>query len=487
MAENPLHRYANDFVAFAGDMVVQLGGRFGRFADHWDAEQQTLVGKLAPSVHAVLRGDIPPTSRFYVSATKGYGKDQIATLLLLFVLLFARRPTRAQLIANKLSQANEPLDILRGILWADGPINRLAAQVVELQSYRVVSHRGTTRPESVIEVLASDRQAHGSRPDILVCNEVSHIEDEFHFRTADDNLAKCPHGLGLYLSNAGYIGTWQHGWHERVLADPLFDCTIIKHPAPWIDPKVLASKAKTDIPARHRMYYYGEWVSPLGDCLPRQQIEDAVAWGHADVVPRHPYICVAAADLSTTVNRSGFVILGVAPDHPIALVEARSWKPKEYIDHREFVKTLREEIGELCRQHGVRILAFDQHQSALLVDVCAALGIPTFPYYAGAKDFDEVKNNATMRAEVLFRSFSEGWVRLYRQEQLLLDLKATSIVTKAGGSKLEFAGDSEGGHGDLADSFATALLLAWNEQRAQRFNVLHYGSIDGPREECLLA
>jgi hypothetical protein len=42
----------------------------------------------------------------------------------MFVLLFAERPVRAQLIANKLSQANKPVDILKKILWADGRLKK---------------------------------------------------------------------------------------------------------------------------------------------------------------------------------------------------------------------------------------------------------------------------------------------------------------------------------------------------------------------------
>lgn len=483
-----LKNYANDFTRFCGDMVVQVGGKFRRFRDVWDDEQQKLIGKLSPSAYAVIRGDVPPTKRFYVSATKGYGKDMIATLFLTFVLMFAQRPTKSQLLANKQAQANEPLDIMRGILWADGPLNRMAASVIELQNYRVVSHQGTSRPESIIEVLTCDRQAHGSRPDILVANELSHIEDELHFRTADDNLAKCPHGLGLILSNAGFVGSWQHAVHEQMLADPLFDCTVIKHPAPWIDAKVLAHKERTDPPSRFRQYYWGEWMPPTGDVLPTSLINRAVVYEcELSQYDRGGYTFFAAADLSTTTNRSGLTVHGVAPDRPIRLAAAKSWKPAEYVERSEFIRQLKDDIASLCRQFDVRLLAFDQHQSALLTDLCQQIGVPTFHYYAGSKNFDDFKNNQTMRAEILFRAFQEGWVHLYRNEQLLLDLKSTSIVTKAGGSKLEFAHEADGSHGDLADSFSTGLLIAWNEWTAQRFNLANYGSVDGPAGEVLIA
>jgi hypothetical protein len=486
MTTEQFGKYASDFVAFCGDMVVPIGGKYRRFCDVWDAKQKALVEKLGSVAPAVIHGDVPPIKRMYVNATKGYGKDLIATLFLVFVLMFAERLIRAQLIANKLQQANEPLDILRNFLFADGPLNRLAAQVIEIQNYRVISHRDTGRPESVIEVLASDRFAHGSRPDILVCNEISHIEDWQHFETANDNLAKCPHGFGFYLSNAGFIGTPQHTWHEQVLADPLFDCTIINTPAPWIDPQVLAYKEKTDVPSRNLMYFHGVWASPSGDVLPREQIKRATCLPGRQYANKHPYVYVAAGDLSSTVNRSAICIFGVAPGMPIVLADARSYRPAEYIEPSDFRDELRDDIRELQSRFHFNVIAFDQHQSFLMLDLARSLGINAFLYYAGKHDFDETRSNGTLKAELLFRAFQEQWVHIYNDEQLILDLQATSIVTKPTGLTLEFGRDSEGGHADLAASFSLGLLLALHLRGEMTQNLERFGSIHGPPSEVLV-
>jgi hypothetical protein len=487
LKDNPVNRYPNDFVAYCGDMVVPIGGKFGRFRDRWDDQQRTLIEKLAPAAHAVIRGDIPEIKRYYVNATKGYGKDMIATLLLMFVLMFADRPTRAQLVANKQAQANEPLDIMRNILWADGPLNRLAAEVIEMQNYRVVSHRNTARPESVVEVLASDSRGHGSRPDLVCCNELSHLEDENVFRTADDNLAKCPHGLGLYLSNAGFLGTWFHAWHEQVLTDPLYDCTIINTPAPWIDPQVLATKARTDIPSRHLMYYYGTFVSPSGDVLPREQIKRATCLPSRQFSNKHPYTYIAAGDLSSTVNRSAICVFGAAPGLPIVLADARSYRPQEYMESSDFRDLLRDDIHRLHERFHFPVIAFDQHQSFLMLDLARRLGIEPFLYYAQSRDFDETRTNGTLKAEMLFRAFQEQWVHIYNDEQLILDLQATSIVTKPNGLALEFGRDSDGGHADMSASFSLGLLLSLVMRGAMQRNIELYGSSSGPPQEVLIA
>jgi hypothetical protein len=488
---NPLSKYSADFTAFCRDMVVQIGGKFRRLGDVWDDKQRCLIEKVAPSAHAVIRGDVPPIKRCYVNATKGYGKDMLCTLFLMYVLMFAQRPTRAQLLANKQAQANEPLDILKGILWADGPLNRMAAQVIELQNYRVVSHKSTGRPESVIEVLASDRMGsgiHGSRPDVLVCNEVSHIEDWDYFETAGDNLAKCPHGFGWFLSNAGHLGTPAHAWHERVLTDPLFDCTVINTPAPWIDREVLAHKQRTSPPSRFNQYYYGVWSSPLGDVLPREQIERAIKLKGPHSRCTGPYRYIAAADLSSTTNRSGICVFAIASDgRPIELAFAGCWNPQEYQDRSDFIETLQYDIQQLHERFNLELVAFDQFESFLLIDLCHRLGIRSFLYRAGSRNFDKDRTNGAMKAEFLFRAFQEEAVSIYRHEQLLLDLAATSLVTKISGTQLVFGRDADGSHADLADAFSLGNLLSLQFRSELRRNMELYGNETGPLPEVWTA
>ena len=188
-SDNPLTTYASAFIAFAADLHVPLGAASGRLADNWAQFQVDDFAAIAPALEAVAAGRVAPIRRHWWERTKGASKDSDCAVAILWLLAFAPRAIRVQVGAYDREQASELRYIIKAILSIEAPLNRLLAEVVEVQAARIVAHAGTAgRPESVCEILTTDAfGSHGSRPDVVIANELSHVGSQSFMETLFDN------------------------------------------------------------------------------------------------------------------------------------------------------------------------------------------------------------------------------------------------------------------------------------------------------------
>ncbi len=75
---------------------------------------------------------------------------------------------------------------------------------------------------------------HGSRPDVVIANELSHVGSEAFMQTMLDNADKVPHSLVLVATNAGEVGTWQEKWRQIARESDRWHVSVLNTPAPWV-------------------------------------------------------------------------------------------------------------------------------------------------------------------------------------------------------------------------------------------------------------
>ncbi len=454
MDSSTLRKFANDPLDFIGDLTVPSAAGPCRFAAVMADFQRVDFQAIAPSLLALTRGEKPPIGRFWIERTKGASKDSDLACCLLWLLAFSPRPLRVQIGAYDSRQADEVRLIVKAILRLDGPLNHLLREVIEVQRSLIVN----TRTESTAEILTTDSKGtHGSRPDVVLIDELSHVDSQEFAETLADNLDKMPNGLMLIATNAGYVQTWQHAWRNIAVSSDRWHFSPYKQPAPWINPADLEESRLRNSAARYARLWAGEWVRDGGDALDIEDIEACVTLEpppHVDHPSWGSYFgnCrfVAGLDLATKRHHSALVVLGVDDTRRIRLAHVQSWRP---IAGKVDLTAVRE--GVLAAHRSFRFAAcyYDPFQAALMAQDLGRQNVPM-------REFQFVGRNLNTMASKLIETFRAREINLYPDERLIGDLTRLTIVERQFGFKLEAAYDAEHGHADTAFALAIALPAA---------------------------
>jgi hypothetical protein len=448
---NPLQTYAADFQRFAADLHVPLGAASGRLGDHWGEFQQTDFAAVAPAMLAVARGEVAPVRRHWWERTKGASKDSDCAVVILWLLAFAPRAVRIQVGAYDREQASELRYIIKAILAIDAPLNRLLAEVIEVQQYRILGHGSTAgRVESVCEILTTDAfGSHGSRPDVVVANELSHVGSEAFMQTLFDNADKVPHSLVIVATNAGEVGSWQEQWRDIAAETPeRWHFSVVHEPAPWISEADLAESRRRNPPHRFNRLWKGVWSSGEGDGLNPDDI--AACTTLAGRPPRnYKWTYCAALDLGVKNDHSALCILGVDAERgQVVLANVVSWRPEDYGGTVDLMEV------EHCvltahKLYGFRCVGYDPWQCNLMAQRLASQGVPMreVPFTAGNKD---------EMARALLNAFTNRLIALYPDKDLERDLLRLRIKEGPLGYRLDAVKDADG-HADRA--IALSIIL----------------------------
>lgn len=440
--------YSTDFLAFAADLHMPLPGGPAALGPRMADFQRRDFAALAPTLHALAAGSMPPVRRYWIERTKGAAKDSDCTVALLWLLAFARRSVRVQVIADDQQQASEIRLIVEQVLAIDAPLNRLLRAVIEVQRATVRSDRNG----STIEILTrDDRGSHGARPDLVLVNELSHIGDEGFASTVMDNLDKVPTAVGIVATNAGFVDSWQYRWRSIAESSPdRWYFATVARPAPWVSEADLAESRRRNSAGRYARLWEGQWVRGSGDALDHADIRRAVVLGGPTLAPVRGVDYFIGLDLSTKRDHSAAVLLGAdAVGQVVRVGQVLSWSPADNGGTVPLME-VRDTVGRLARQFSAS-LVYDPHQAALLVQELSKAGVwcVEVPFSAA---------NLSLMAQTLLQAFRERRLELFDDARLLADLGKLSIEERGGfGYKLTAAADRETGHADRA--FALAICL----------------------------
>ncbi len=444
-----LKRMATDPALFRDALYVPAAFGAKRFGDIMADFQRRDFAALDPSLLAIAREEVPPVRRFWLERTKGGSKDSDVAVSLLWLLTFSCRPLRIQIGAYDQQQADEIRLIIKAILRLPGPLNRVLDNVIQTQATRIV--RPVTG--SVAEILTTDSKgSHGSRPDVVIVNELSHVGNEEFAQTLLDNADKIPTALTIIATNAGHLDTWQYVWHNLAATSPRWHFSALTDPSPWIDEADLEESRRRNSQARFNRLWRGQWVRNEGDALDETDIEAAITLDGPPIDPQRDHRpFVGGLDIGVRRDHSAFVVLACDwINHRVALAHAQSWAPRPGIGVD--LAAVRAEVESICTSWPATVL-YDPSQCELLASDLRRSDVKSIPYPFTGPNCHEMANT-------LISAFRSRRVDLYRDERLIRDLGRLCIVEKSFGYKLEASHDPNAGHADVAFAFCIALSAA---------------------------
>lgn len=469
----------------------------GKLGDVAAAFQREWFAAVNPSLLAVARGERPPVPRYWIERSKGASKDTDLAVCLLWLLAYSRRPVRVQLGANDADQIDEVRLIVKQILKIDAPVNRLLAGKLEVQSSKILNRK----TDSAAEFLTTDSLgSHGSRPDVVCINELSHLGDRAFAETLADNLDKVSTGLGIIALNAGFTSSWQEKWREIARTSPeRWHFHQYAQPAPWIRADALAESRRRNSAGRYARLWHGVWSSQTGNAIDHGDIDACVVHTGPMLGTEPGWGFVGGVDIGIRKHASAFVVVGKhcgwSEEKPrparkltdlqramidlglnendeteeefdsvwheatnrLRLADVRTWKPRPGV--RVSLEAVRVAIIEAHRRFALAGVALDPFQGEHLAELLERDGVPVVLV-------PQTPNSLGEQATAVIESFQERTIELFGQVDVLADLKQAAIkdtgpkVRLVSPDKTVADGEEGTSHGDTVSALSFALALA---------------------------
>jgi len=288
--------------------------------------QRKFFEDIAPSLHALRDGEMPPHRRFWLERTKKTAKDADVAICLLWLMAFSERPMLGQVCASNQSQAAIIEDRVRAILHH----NKWLMRRVEIIQKLIRNRKDPGIIKVQIEATTTGGAAQGPTPDILVLNELVHVDRWDVMKAHMDNASGVPMGIAIVVTNAGIKGTPAEKWRKNALANPdRWRNHIYTKLAPWITKEDMEDARRMDpIGAEYARLWEGRWISGTGSAVGEDEIDKCFRLPglatHAETGWRY----VAGLDLGISHDHAGLVVLGAnEQENRIKEVAMRGYVP----------------------------------------------------------------------------------------------------------------------------------------------------------------
>lgn len=270
--------------------------------------QREFFEAVAPSLHAVRDGTMPPVRRFWLERTKKTSKDADVSCCLLWLAAFAGRPILGQVCAANSEQAGIIEDRARAILFHNQWLNE-HVEIVE----RIIRSKKNPRTTKIqIEPTGSAGAAQGPTPDVLVLNELVHVDRWDVMKAHMNNAAGVPQGIVIVATNAGIKGTPAEVWRQNALREKRWQTHIWSKKAPWLSDEDMEDARRMDpIGAEFQRLWLGRWISGTGSAVDQDSIDRCFCLKGPVGKPEEGWRYVAGLDLGVSHDHSGVVVLGV--------------------------------------------------------------------------------------------------------------------------------------------------------------------------------
>lgn len=442
-------RSQSNFMTFVRGLRLPSGYGPVIFDKVMQEHQKESFELMAPSLHALQVGEMPPLRRFWLERTKKAGKDSDLAAVLIWLLSFPVRPLYMQVGAADRDQAS----IIKRRMQTYLHYNSWLNDYIKIVANKVKSVCG----KAELDILAADIQgSHGETPDLLICNELSHVQKWEFMENLLDNAAGVPQGIVIIATNAGFKGTKAHVLREKNIVSDDWTCQLFKQPSPWLTEEDLRDARLRNTPSRYRRLFEGIWASGKGDAFDDELIDRIFSGELEELVgPLPGWEYLMGIDLGVSKDHAGLIVLGVSrSERRIQVATMRGYEPLVSNNNEVDLIKARDDALALYRTFRCRLVAFDPHQAILMSQElrrygCQCVKMP----FTG--------NRIAEMATAMIDAARQGLLKSYEDKdgRLRRDLGKFNIVEKAYGYKLEAVSD-ETGHADVGTALAIALPLA---------------------------
>lgn len=450
-------RSADNFWEFVGGLNIQVGGKNRLFWSVAADFQKECFKALTPHIQALRDGDHPKKRRFWIERTKKASKDADLAAVVTWLCAFPKRPFLGEIGAADSDQAS----IIHSRVSALLEYNPWLLDYVELISspYAIRSkiRRGSGQALAQVDILASDVTggAHGTTPDLLILNELTHIKNRWDFVQAClANADGVPDGIVIVATNAGYLGTKAELMRNTAIQSSAWEAFIYNKPAPWHDETVLRDARQRDGESVYRRLWLGQWVSGKGDALNEDDIARCFTL-KGPTKPDSKLQYVAGLDLGVSHDHSAYVILGIDEyKRQIHTAYWKSWAPLTKTGEVDLAD-VQHTIETMTREYRVRVNLYDPTEAKLMAQQLLQKGIPMLEW-----SFSKTSNLDKM-ASSLIQAAESSVLKCYDDPEgtLRRDFGKFTIEEKSYGYRLTAVRD-EYGHADVGTALVIALPTA---------------------------
>jgi len=316
----------NDFMIFVRGLVIPSARGPVLFDSVMASFQREFFEDVAPSLLAVKNGAMPDKRRFWVERTKKASKDCDVAACLIWLMAFSERPLLGQVCAANSEQARIIEDRATSFLF----YNYWLHDRIEIIQRTIRSKKMPREVKTQIEATGSAGAAQGPTPDVLVLNELVHVERwsvmEAHMNNADG----VPQGMALVATNAGIKGSKAEVWRKNAMANlDRWAVHVWNKLAPWISLQDMEDAKRRDpIGAEFARLWRGRWISGVGDAVDEDSIDRAFRADGPLSAPESGWRYLAGLDLGVSHDHAGVAVVGVSEkEQMIRVARIEAWRP----------------------------------------------------------------------------------------------------------------------------------------------------------------
>lgn len=441
------------FMDFARGLEIAIDDKSQMFDLCMANYQRDCFEDLSLNLHSLRSGKKPGKSRFWIERTKKAGKDSDLAVILLWLISFPHRPFYAQVGAANKEQASIVKKRMTHLLHWNAWLNKH----VEIVQWEVRSKKKLANgsPMATLDIMSTEISgSHGGTPDLLVINELSHMNKWEFAENLMDNVDGTANAMAIIATNAGFKGTKAEVWRDNAEKSDQWSMHVWARPAPWHDKKAVEDARERNSPSRFKRLWYGKWVSGKGDALDDNDISRCFCLDGPSEGPEKGWMYVGGLDLGVSHDHSGFVILGInVEEQKLKTAWWKAWRPSKGKDVD--LINIEETCVRMAKQFKLSYLFYDPHQAKLMGQRLRRQSVP-------AKEMSFQKpGNLVIMASSLLQVIETGRLHCYDDEEHTLkgDFGKFNIVEKSYGYKLEAVSD-EYGHADVGTALVICLPFA---------------------------
>lgn len=447
LMEELVRRSEEDFDFFLDALTIKSGRGPLELADTMAAFQRRCFNDLKPSLIAVRNGQEPPCKRFWIERTKKASKDTDIAASLLWLLAFPKRPLLIQIGAADKDQAAIARDRLNDLLY----YNEWLKDLVQIKKYEGQSHNGLVQ----LQIEAADvHGSHGATPDVLVCNELSHVSKWEFVENMLDNADGVPNSVAIMATNAGWKDKPAWKLRQTIIGDKNWKTHIYGQPAPWHNKAFLEDAKRRSTKQRYDRLWHGVWASKTGDGFDSNKVDRLFKHKTELTKPEKEWVYVMGMDLGITHDHAALVVLGVClTAQRIRLAKFQAYKPNPKTGEVDLTQ-VEDDALQFYRHFRCIHFGFDPYQAVLMSQRLKKKGV-------NVQGIAFTVKSKNAMAVALKDTVETGTLELYDVDgKVRTDIDKFSIVETAAGLTLQAESDAETGHADVGTGIVIALLKA---------------------------